>query len=118
MLLALALAITACSASASGRGTVVGSLIQVGGPAVVVHGHPEQPKPVPMQGLVLARSQAGSVFAVTVGKSGQFQMLLPAGTYRLTGYSSMYPGPCAGESVIKVRAGKQVTHISVICVAT
>lgn len=111
------MAIAACSAGASDRGTVVGSFIQVGGPGVIVDGRPGQPKPVPMQGLVLARNQAGDVFAVTVGKNGQFRMLLPAGTYHLTGYSPMYEGPCAGESAIKVRTGKYVTHISVICVA-
>jgi hypothetical protein len=117
MLLVVALAIAACSASPSDRGTVVGSFVQVGGPGVIVDGRAEQPKPIPMQGQVLARSQAGSVFAATVGKSGRFQMLLPAGTYRLTGYSPMYPGPCAGESAIKVSPGKNVTHVNVICVA-
>jgi hypothetical protein len=117
MFLVVALAAAACDAGASARGTVVGSFIQVGGPAVIVDGRPEQPKPIPLQGLVLARDQAGNVFAVTVCKSGDFRMSLPAGTYRLTGYSPMYQGPCAGESAIKVRTAKFVTHISVICVA-
>jgi hypothetical protein len=117
MLLGMALAVTACSAGTSDRGTVVGSFLQVGGPGVLVDGRPEQPKPVPMQGVVVARNQAGDVFDVTVGPSGRFRMFLPPGSYRLTGYSAMYQGPCAGESAIKVRMGKYLTHINVICVA-
>jgi hypothetical protein len=116
MLLIVPLAIGACSAGTSDRGMVVGNFIQVGGPGEIVNGRSEQPKPVPMQGVVLARSQAGKVFTVTVGKSGQFRMLLPAGTYQLTGYSPAYQGPCDGQSAIKVRTGKSVTHTSVICV--
>jgi hypothetical protein len=44
-------------------------------------------------------------------------MLLPPGTYRLTGYSSSYPGPCDGERAIKVHSGVHVSHIDVVCVA-
>jgi len=45
-------------------------------------------------------------------------MLLPPGTYQLTGYSPMYPGPCPGESGIKVSTAKHVTRVNVICVAS
>jgi hypothetical protein len=117
LLVVVLLPITGCGASTSDHGTVLGSFIQVGGPGQIVGGRPAQPRPVPMAGHVIARSQSGSVFTVTVGKSGRFEMLLPPGTYRLIGYSPMYPGPCAGESAIKVRTGKHVTHIDVICVA-
>lgn len=118
---ALALAIAGCSAGSTGqgtsdRGTVLGSFMQVGGPGLLVDGRLVTQR-FPLPGQVVARGQTGSTFTVTVGKSGHFRMLLPPGTYRLTGYSPMYPGPCAGENAIKVRTGKHVTHINVICVA-
>jgi hypothetical protein len=69
-----------------------------------------------LSGLVLARNHEGVLFSVTVDKSGYFRMLLPPGTYRLTGYSPSYPGPCTGERAIKVRSGKHVTHVDVVCV--
>jgi hypothetical protein len=115
--LLVAFAIAGCGAGASEHGTVLGSFIQVGGPVSLVDGRPVPPKPLPLPGQVVARSQQGHLFTVSVGKSGQFQLLLPPGTYRLTGYSPMYPGPCAGESAIKVRPGKYVTHVNVICQA-
>lgn len=116
LLLLLALALAGCGPGTSDRGTILGSFTQVGGPALLVGGRPMQPKPVPLPGQVVARSAAG-VSTVTVGKTGRFRMLLPPGTYRLTGYSPMYPGSCAGEGAIKVRTGKYVTRVNIICVA-
>jgi len=117
ILLAAALAIAGCGSSPSERVVVVGSFIQVGGPPLQVDGCPAPNKPEPLSGLVLARNHAGDLFSVTVDKSGYFRMLLPAGTYRLTGYSPSYPGPCAGERAIKVRSGPHVTHTNVVCQA-
>lgn len=116
IVLLAALVIAGCSAGTADRGTVLGSFAQVGGPGQIVDGRTVTNR-TPLTGHVVARSQSGDVFTVTVGKSGQFRMLLPPGTYRLTGYSPRYPGPCAGENAIRVRTGKRVTHINVICVA-
>lgn len=95
---------------------VLGRLVQVGGPGQIVDGRTVTPS-TPLAGHVVARSESGDVFTVIVGKSGHFQMLLPPGTYRLTGYSPIYPGPCAGESAIRVRSGRHAAHIDVICLA-
>jgi hypothetical protein len=116
ILLVVALAIAGCSNSTSDRGTVVGSFIQVGGPARLVNGSTVN-NSTPLAGLVVARSRAGNLFTVTVGNGGHFRMLLPPGTYRFTGYSPSYPGPCSGERAIKVRVGAHVTRINIVCVA-
>jgi hypothetical protein len=116
--LIVASAIAGCSAGTSDRGVVLGRFIQVGGPGRIVEGRPVPNRPTPLPGQVVARSKAGNTFTVTVGKSGKFRMLLPPGTYRLTGYSPMYSGPCTGETAIKIRAGMHVTRINVVCTVT
>jgi hypothetical protein len=95
-----------------GEGTVTGSFIAVGGPS------PGLPRP--LLGQVTAKSSTGHKFTVTVGKSGRFVLLLPAGVYRLTGRSPMFSvngveGTCAADQPVRVRAGKKTLGVEVVC---
>ena len=68
-------------AEAEPRQVVTGTLLRVGGPPGV------RPKPLP--GRVVARNEAGLEFTAATGDDGQFQLLLPPGTYLLTGTSPL-----------------------------
>jgi hypothetical protein len=102
--IAVLAALAGCAQSAAGAANLAGAFVEVGGPAP---GHT-----IPIAGQVVARSHGGKVFTVTVGPGGHFQLTVPPGTYRLTGYSST----CLGRAgPITVRAGKQVAHVQVVC---
>ncbi len=93
-----------CGQNQEPRAKLVGTFIEAGGPA--------PGSTFPIAGRVVAESQTGQVFTVTVGRSGHFQLLLPPGTYRLTGYSS----GCIGRGgPITVRAARQAAHVEVVC---
>ena len=109
-------AIAGCSQGGPRRGTVLGIFVEVGGPVPIEGGRPAPNKPIPVPGRLVARDQSGPSFAVKVGKSGRFRMVLPPGTYLLTGYTPFAQGlPCTRPGAVKVRPGNQATHIEVIC---
>lgn len=80
---------TGCAAESSGHPTaaaenrqvVTGTLWRVGGPG----GTPRTPLP----GCVVARNAAGEEFTAVAASVGRFQLLLPPGTYEVTGTSPM-----------------------------
>ncbi len=98
----MALALTACTGLSqmvviSARGSVTGTLVQVGGPA----GEPTLALP----GQVTAQNSAGFKFTVTAGKSGKFVLSLPAAVYQLTGHSPMVGQiDCAAAQPVCVKA--------------
>ena len=105
------LAMAACSDRTSrddDAGTVKGELIRVGGPAPGA--------PVPLKGTV--RFQSGQrVVNVTVGRTGRFEVRLPAGRYTVEGTSSQIQGgsgPCSAPVDVDVSAG-EVQEQRVIC---
>jgi hypothetical protein len=109
--------VAGCSQDTSLRGTVLGTFIEVSGPALITGGRFVPGKPIALPGRVVARGQSGQIFSVHVGENGHFRMLLPPGTYRFTGY-----GPfgrdnrgCSVDNAITVRAGLQVAHVEVVC---
>jgi hypothetical protein len=61
------------------RQVVTGTLWRMGGP----RGTPT----VPLPGQVTARNAAGEEFAAVTASDGRFQLLLPPGTYQVTGTS-------------------------------
>ena len=67
------------TAGAEPRQVVTGTLLRVGGP-------PRTP-PLPLPGSVVARHEADVEFTAVTGDDGRFQLLLPPGTYLLTGTS-------------------------------
>jgi hypothetical protein len=105
--------LTGCAsgaASAAAPGTVVGQFIRVGGPA--------PGSPVPLPGVVVTADSGGTRHEVAVGRNGWFRLSLPAGHYRLTGYSPLIGSGkvgCRAEHVIRVAAGKTTRHVTVTC---
>jgi hypothetical protein len=99
------------------HGTVTGIFLMVGGPANYTNPNGAR---VPLHGHVIATSIAGARTRVSTGKSGRFTMLLPPGTYQLTGYPSQvhagsHPIPCSAMHPVQVKAGKSTRGIEVIC---
>lgn len=91
---------------------VRGVLVMVGGPA------PGARRLLP--GHIVATSTAGRRVTGTVGASGHFTMLLPPGTYHLTGHSPRvraggHEMRCAAAQPVRVRAGSRTPHVEVIC---
>lgn len=115
-----AAAVAGCTGHAqAAHGTVTGTFLMVGHP-------PNYTNPngirVPLPGRVIATSIAGARFKVSTGKSGRFTMLLPPGTYQLTGYpSQVHAGshqiPCFAARPVQIKAGKSTRGIEVRCVA-
>jgi hypothetical protein len=113
-----ATAIGGCTGHAkTAHGTVTGIFLMVGGPAGPGHPHGVR---LPLPGHVIATNIAGERITVSTGKSGRFTMLLPPGTYHLTGYSpQVYAGRaemrCTAVHAVHVKAGKSTRGVEVIC---
>lgn len=116
--LAMIAALPGCATHRTpGRGTVSGTFVAVGGP-VPVNGHTVPPLPLP--GRIIAIDSTGRRVQVRVGHTGTFTLLLPPGTYRLTGYnprfSASLPGmQCGAIHPAHVRVGRGLRHIQVVC---
>jgi hypothetical protein len=113
-LLATASAVAGCGSgravSTTAIGTVAGRFVRVGGPA--------PGSAVPLPGQVVAIDSAGTRHTVTVGKNGRFRLSLPAGTYRLAGYSPLIQGGkarCSAAHVVHVTMGRTTRHVTVVC---
>jgi len=93
-----------CKAPGLGRhGLVIGFFLMVGGPSPGVG--------VRLPGRVIATSTAGRRFTVAVKYRGRFQLRLPPGTYRLTGYSPRVrvnhaEMRCVAARPVRLRAGQ------------
>ena len=104
------------TAAAEYRQVVTGTLLRVGGPATVA----APGTPVPLAGQVEARNEAGEQFTAVTTSNGRFQLLLPPGTYQLTGTSPQVPGipgRLAGRAgaVLHVTKNKPIHDVQVIC---
>ena len=91
-------------------GAVEGQFIRVGGPAPGAA--------VPLPGQVVAIDPTGARLAVGVGNNGRFRLSLPAGTYRLIGYSPLIDSGnarCNAERPVRVATGRTTRHVAVIC---
>ena len=98
------------TASGTAPGTVVGQFIRVGGPS--------PGSPVPLPGLMVTVDSTGRRHTAAVGKNGRFRLSLPAGHYRLTGYSPLIGSGkvgCRAEHAIQVATGMTTRHVTVIC---
>jgi hypothetical protein len=105
--------VVGCSHDTS-HGSVAGRLLRVGGPLAAGL------QPVPLPGRVIAVSSAGNRITVKVGPHGQFRISLPAGDYRLEGYSPRvrYNGAderCFATRSIHVTAQGHLRGVDVIC---
>jgi hypothetical protein len=76
------------TAEAESRQVVTGTLLRVGGR--------RSARPRLLPGRVVARNEAGVEFTAAAGDDGRFQLLLPPGTYLLTGTS---PQVSSGRAV-------------------
>src|SRR5215469_5031534 len=83
--LVAAAALAGCSGGPGPTGTVTGQLEMVGGPATVSGGTPVFLVP----GTITAVSGSSS-FRASAAKDGSFMLVLPVGTYKLTGASPQY----------------------------
>jgi hypothetical protein len=99
------------------HGTLSGIFLMVGGPA-----GPADPSGVriPLPGRVIATASSGERFAVSTGNSGRFTMLLPPGTYHLTGYSPKVhvngsEMRCVGMHSVRVKTGEAMPGSDVYC---
>ena len=102
---------TACSSRTSERrGVITGRLEMVGGPA--------PGRVIWVRGSVTATPvHGGSSSLAHADSSGRFRLLLPTGTYELTGSSPQYGGGagiCRGTGAATVRAGF-TTSADVLC---
>jgi hypothetical protein len=91
-------------------GAVVGQFIRVGGPAPGAA--------VPLPGHVVAIDSTGARLTVGVGNNGRFRLSLPAGTYRLIGYSPLTQSGkarCSAARTVRVITGRATRHVSVVC---
>jgi hypothetical protein len=104
------LVLAGCSNGPSGpTGTVTGHLVMAGGPAPGVT--------VRVPGTITAVSPSRTQQA-SAGKDGSFTLVLPAGTYTLSGTSPQYDdghGKCVAAAPVTVRQGA-VTRADVTCV--
>jgi len=107
-------AVAGCSGGpAPSTGTVTGYLQMVGGPATLAGGTPSFRVP----GTITAVSPHGTQHG-PAAKNGAFTLVLPVGTYTLTGTSPQYnsgQGRCIAVSKVVIRAGA-ITHADVTCV--
>jgi hypothetical protein len=114
----VATTIAACRGHTStANGTVSGIFVMVGGPASTANPNGVR---LTLPGRVIATSGAGQRFTVITGKNGQFTMLLPPGSYHLTGYSPrvLINGQemrCRSEHAVQARVGKSIRGIEVFC---
>jgi hypothetical protein len=93
------------------RGKITGIFLMVGGPAGVR---------LPLPGQVIATSTDGQRFTVSAGRSGRFTMLLPPGSYNLTGYSPRVrvngqQMRCLAVRSVRLKAGESLRGIGVFC---
>ncbi len=103
-----------------GTGTVLGTFQRAGGPALPNGGT----LVVPLAGVISFQRAGGGTTSVTVGKTGKFSVLLPPGTYRVSGRSasiqqqnpdgSTSTPPCSMPLTARVRAG-ETERITVVC---
>jgi hypothetical protein len=103
--------------TSTAHGTVSGIFVMVGGPASTAHPNGVR---LPLPGRVIATSAAGQRFTVSTGKNGLFTMLLPPGTYRLTGYSPRVhvngqEMRCIAERAVHVKVGQSIRGTEVFC---
>ena len=92
------------------RGTVTGVLLGEGGPPGA--------HPATLPGTVVAASQTGQRFTAAAGGQGRFRLLLPPGTYRLTGHSPQIDNGmllCLGAGVVHVTSRITRSGVTVIC---
>jgi hypothetical protein len=105
-----ATAAAGCSDGSSGpTGTVTGHLVMAGGPAPGVT--------VRVPGTITA-SSASRTRQASAAQDGSFTLVLPAGSYTLTGTSPQYNdghGRCVATAPVDVREGA-VTRADVTCV--
>jgi len=74
----------------------------------------------PLPGLVIAVGSTGERFTVNVGRSGRFRLSVPAGSYRLAGYSPMARSNgtevrCSAGRPVLVKADKISRDVHVGC---
>ena len=96
--------------SRTASGAVEGQFISVGGPSPGAA--------VPLPGQVVAIDSTGTRVTVGVGTNGRFSLSLPAGTYRLIGYSPLIQSGkarCNAERPVRVTAGRTTRRVAVIC---
>lgn len=92
-------------------GTVTGIFIAVGGPPGA--------RPSPQRGIVtLAYAEGRSSIGVASGRDGRFSIVVPVGTYTVTGKTSQYmindqEGLCVGGTVTVKRG--QTSTVTVGC---
>jgi hypothetical protein len=112
LVLAVGLPLTAmagCTGGTPESGRVTGALEAVGGPA------PGTPRPLP--GRVFFKSVGGELHVASVATDGKFSLILPAGSYTVTGRSRQYEGgnlDCRASGAVTVAAGGTV-HVLVSC---
>jgi hypothetical protein len=99
-----------CSDGSGGpTGTVTGRLVMAGGPAPGVT--------VRVPGTITA-SSASRTHQASAAQDGSFTLVLPAGSYTLTGTSPQYNdghGRCVATAPVDVREGA-VTRADITCV--
>jgi hypothetical protein len=104
----LAGSIAACSGSGPADGTVTGHLYGVGGPP------PGSPRPWP--GTVTLTG-GGVRQDVSVGASGTFSVMVPPGSYTVTGHSPLFGSgtyACQAAGIVTVTSG-HTTKADVLC---
>ncbi len=94
----------ACSGQDPADGTLTGHLYGVGGPA------PGLPRPWP--GTVTLTGP-GVHRDIPIGASGSYSVMVPAGSYTVTGHSPLYAGLCQA-AVATVTSGHS-TKADVLC---
>jgi hypothetical protein len=100
----------AAATATTAPGTVTGQFIRVGGPAPGAA--------VPLPGHVVAVDSTGARITVNVGSNGRFSLSVPAGTYRLIGYSPLIQSGkarCGAEQPVVVTTDRTTPHVAVIC---
>lgn len=100
------------AAAGTQGGTVIGKLVEVGGPAPGTG--------VGIPGRVTATSASGRHSSTSTTSDGLFRLSLPAGTYLLTGNSSRFRSrgremQCRSERSVSVRAGWLTKGVVIIC---
>jgi len=114
---AAAVALTAVAGCSGGpapsTGTVTGYLEMAGGPATLAGGTPSFRVPGTITAVSARDTQHGPA-----AKNGAFTLVLPVGTYTLTGTSPQYnsgQGRCIATGRVVIRAGV-ITRADVTCV--
>ena len=104
--------IPACSAPNPDDGTLTGHLYGVGGPATISGAPSPRPWPgtITLAGLRVHRD-------VPVGTDGAFSVMVPAGSYTVTGHSPLFGSgtyQCQSAGVVTVTSG-HTTKADVLC---